>query len=309
VFRPCRFSIRRGINLEDVHGYETFTKTELINRGTNDKKYYIETLNGQRLLLRIADVSKYKSKENQFNMLNLLSELNIHMSRPIALGMCGDDKNVYQLLTWVDGVDLESMLPTMSETEQYNYGLKAGMVLGQIHSVPAPENTKNWELYFYRTLQKELDEYYSKTEIHCELGEIIVKFIEGNRSVINFRPQVYLHGDYNPGNLIIMPSGEVGVIDFSSRYGDFIWDIFKVHWRPHLYPHFFSGQINGCVNEPDLAFWEIYTFYFAYGALIALTSPQWVGLNNFEEGKLAAQNILNWSNNFNNSIPSWYLSK
>ena len=289
---------------------ENFVKIEPINKGwvvDNEKKFYIETNDGQRLLLRITDASEYENIKTKFEMLELLAGLNISMSRPINFGFC-DDIRVYQLLTWVDGEDIESTLPVMPTSEQYDWGLKAGKILRDIHSVPSPKDTCSWDVHFNNMLQGELESYCSKTESHSEHGEIIIAYLKENNDVLGMRPQTFIHGDYNPGNLIMMSSGELGVIDFSSGYGDPFWDIFKVSWRPHLFPHFYSGQIYGYFNcEPALDFWKVYSYYFAFGALIALQAPYWVGFNNLEEGKGVARNILTWSRSFKNLIPSWYL--
>jgi len=298
----------------NIPGCEAFVKVKPIKKGwinengVNDKKYYIETSDGQRLLLRIADVSEYKNKKAQLAMLERLCILDIPMSRPVDFGLCNDGMNTYQLLTWVDGEDVEALLPTMPKTEQYHFGLKAGRLLRTIHSILAPKGREDWNDTFNDILKNELATYHSKTELHCELGGIIVEYFNKNRDILGARSQTFIHGDYNPGNLIIMPNGEIGVIDFNSGYGDPYWDIFKVSWRPELFPHFYSGQIRGYFNsEPSLEFWKVYTYYFAYGALLALRSPQWAGFNNLEEGKIVAQNILDWSDNLNNPIPAWYL--
>jgi len=203
---------------------------------------------------------------------------------------------------------VESALPAMPTSEQYNWGLKAGRLLREIHSVPASKDAQSWGIHFNNMLQGELESYYSKAELHSEHGEVIIKQLNENNDVLGVRPQTFIHGDYNPGNLIMMPSGELGVIDFSSGYGDPFWDIFKASWRPHLFPHFYSGQIRGYFNsEPALDFWKVYSYYFAFGALIALQAPHWAGFNNLEEGKSVTQNILTWSHNFKSPIPSWYL--
>lgn len=58
------------------------------------------------------------------------------MSRPVDFGVCNGGKQVYQLLTWCDGENLE--------TKQYVTGLKVGEALWKIHSVPTIENTEDW---------------------------------------------------------------------------------------------------------------------------------------------------------------------
>jgi len=228
------------------------------------------------------------------------------MSRPVGFGLCDHNKSVYQLL---DGEDVESVLPTITKTEQYSIGLKAGKLLRKIHSIPAPESTEKWDINFDRMLRGELEAYHSRKELHSELSDMIINYLKENRDILGVRPQTFIHGDYNPGNIIIMPNGELGVIDFSSSYGDPYWDIFKVSWRPALFPYFYSGQIRGYFNcNPTLEFWNAYTYYFAFGALIALAGPQWAGFHNLEEGKSVTQNILAWSDNLKNPIPKWYIA-
>ena len=274
---------------------------------TNDKKYYIETHDKQKLLLRIADVSEYENKRAQVDMLAQLHGLNIPMSRSVKLGLCNDGKSMYQLLTWVDGQDFESQLPTLSQADQHHLGLKAGAVLRKIHAIPAPKGASDWVASFNTMLQEEIEAYRVDAKLHCAAGEIIMAYFADSKNTLETRPQTLLHGDYNPSNLIITPQGEIGVIDFSCEYGDPCWDIFKVSWRPARYPHFYSAQIRGLMGEPDLAFWQVYMHYFTYGALLALRAPRWAGINNLEEGREIAQEILTWSDNLRNPIPEWYV--
>jgi len=145
----------------NIPGSEVFLKIEPINNSwTGDKKYYIETYDGQRLLLHVADTSEYERNKNQYNMLQRTSEQDISISYPVELGLCDDNKSVYQLLIWVNGEDVESVL---------RGGLEA---------------------------------HRSRIELHCEFGDMIIR-------------------------------------------------------------------------ELDLNFWNAYTYYFAYGTLIALASTHW----------------------------------
>jgi len=293
----------------NIPGFETFKKIEPINKGwTKDKKYYIETDNKRQLLLRIADVSEYERKKYEYDILKQVAELDIPMPRPVDFGFCDDNKNVYQLLTWVDGEDVQSVLPTITKTEQYNIGLKSGELLRKIHSIPAPGGIEDWNIKFNRMVNEQINEYHSRTELHSELGEIIIEYFNQNCDMLGTRPQSFIHGDYNPGNIIIMPNGEVGVIDFASGYGDPCWDISKAGWHPTLYPYFYSGLIRGHSDcEPTIEYWSVYTHCWALYAFYALTGPQWVGLDNFENGMNIVRDILAWSDNLTNPIPKWYV--
>ena len=57
--------------MTDIKNYETFIKIEPVNKGlSRDKKYYVETANGQRLLLRVSDISEYERKKAIFNLIS-----------------------------------------------------------------------------------------------------------------------------------------------------------------------------------------------------------------------------------------------
>ena len=72
--------------------------------------------------------------------MQLKQELGINMSLPIDFGTCNNEKNVYMLLTWVEGKDLEEILPTLTENEQYQLGREAGKILKKIHSIVVEED-------------------------------------------------------------------------------------------------------------------------------------------------------------------------
>lgn len=126
--------------MQDIKGYCTFKKIEPVNKGwSNDKKYYIETLAGKKLLLRVADISEYAAKKTEFENMKQVAALDVPMSKPLDFGTCDNGKSVYSLLTWCDGEDAESVLPKYSEIEQYMLGFESGKILRVIHSIPAPK--------------------------------------------------------------------------------------------------------------------------------------------------------------------------
>lgn len=64
--------------MRDIKNYNTFTKIEAVNKGwSNDKKYYIETDDGRRLLLRMrrlmreAMYSQWAQQLSPFSAENL----------------------------------------------------------------------------------------------------------------------------------------------------------------------------------------------------------------------------------------------
>ncbi len=104
--------------MHDIKNYNTFTKIEPVNKGwSSDKKYYIETADGRKLLLRVADISEYDRKKAEYEMMKQVAALGVPMSQPVDFGICDNEKSVYSLLTWCDGEDAEAILPCLTETE------------------------------------------------------------------------------------------------------------------------------------------------------------------------------------------------
>ena len=288
-----------------IHGYD-FKKVEYVNKGTNDEKYYVETYDGRQLMLRIMNITKYEQKKKEHAMLERITGLDIAFSRPVEFGLCNNGKNVYQLLTWIDGEDAESVLPKCTKTEQYNIGLKAGKVFKKINSIPAPDETEAWDIKLSRMLKELTNEFNSKMELHSEFGETVLGYFKEN--VLGVRSQSFCHGDCNPGNIIIMPNGEIGVIDFGCTYCDPCYDISQAGWYPTRFPYFYSGLIRGHYGkDPTIEYWKAYTYYWALNIFYALLYPQWVGLDNLENGKKIVRDILDWSDNLSNPIPNWYV--
>lgn len=204
---------------------------------------------------------------------------------------------------------MEAALPLMSETEQYVLGLRAGETLRKIHTLPAPEDIDPWRIRFESKVANWVAQYNSKPEIHSDIGGMLLRYLDENKSVLDSCTQTFIHGDYNTENIMVLPSGDISVIDFNcfnTPHGDPWWDMNNMAWMPTMYPHFYTGQICGYFgNEPPIEFWNVLTYYLAYDALAALTDPY--GLNGIEDGTDIVNNILKWTNNFSSTIPTWYL--
>jgi len=183
-------------DISNIAGFETFLKIELVDKGwSKDKKYYIETVDNRRLLLRISDISEYERKKIEFGMMQQLMELAIPMSQPIEFGICDRGNSVYVLLTWCDGEDAETRLPALTEIEQYNLGIKAGEILKKLHSIPASKAQEDWAIRFNKKINTKIKKYHD-CGISFEGDSNIMAYIEQNREFLENRPQCYQHGDY-----------------------------------------------------------------------------------------------------------------
>ena len=83
-----------------------------------------------------------------------VASLGIPMSRPIEFGICKD--GVYSIQSWIDGEDAEQVILGCSDAEQYVYGLEAGRILRQIHSIQAPATQEGWESRFNQKIDNKI---------------------------------------------------------------------------------------------------------------------------------------------------------
>ena len=82
-----------------------------LNKGwSSDRKYIVETLHGEKLLLRLSDASLLDAKAREFAIMEKFLHAGKNMSVPLGFGKADNGKSVYILLTWVEGEDLEAAL-------------------------------------------------------------------------------------------------------------------------------------------------------------------------------------------------------
>lgn len=296
-------------NFEDILEYKTFKKVERINKGwSDDEKYYIETIDDDKILLRVADISKYDSKKEEFDMMKQVAALGVPMSQPISFGMCNNKKCVYTLLSWCDGNDAEIVLPTLPEMEQYTLGIKSGEILSQIHSISAPDKQEMWSTYFNRKTNLKIEKY-KECGLHFIGDERVLEYIEKNRYLLDNRYQTYQHGDYHVGNMIINNKKDLLIIDFNrSDFGD-PWEEFnRIVWSATISPYFATGQLNGYFKgKPPLEFFKLLALYISSNTLSSIYWSIQFGQDEVNIMINQSQDVLMWFDNMKNPIPSWYI--
>ncbi len=117
---------------------------------SGDKKYYIETVDEKHLLLRVADSSEYAQKKTEYEIINKMINIGVSMSHPVDFGICNEGKSVYTLLSWIEGEEVETILSTLTEIEQYKLGIESGKNLRKIHGLPAPQGIDDWSIRYFR---------------------------------------------------------------------------------------------------------------------------------------------------------------
>jgi aminoglycoside phosphotransferase (APT) family kinase protein len=297
--------------MRDIKDYDTFLKIQQINKGmSSDKKYYIETAGGQRLLLRIADISEYERKKAEFDIMKKAVMLGIPMPQPFDFGICDSGKSVYTLLTWIDGKEVETILPGLTESEQYSLGVKSGEILLKIHTIPVPENADDWAARYFSVIDKRLAAFRSEG-VPFDGDATILDFIESNRCLLKNRPQCRHHGDYHEGNMIISESGELSIIDWHTvdfdNYGDPWYEFNRIGT---VFPAFASGQIDGYFHgKPPKEFWTLLAYYLAASAITSIVWAKYFAPERLNAILQLNVDVLHWFDNMENPVPTWYLKE
>lgn len=284
---------------------------EPVNKGwSKDRKYYVKDKSGQSFQLRISCISEYDNKLAEFERINTLSKLNFNMSMPVEFGKCNDGKNVYMILTWIDGQDARTLLSTLSETDQYKYGFQAGDILKKVHSVKGNDKTVSWAIHYTRKIEK-LTERYKNCPIKIKDERKVLEFIKTNAYYLEGREITLQHGDYHVGNFIITDDGSLGIIDFNrSSYGD-PWEEYDRYiftWSVSI--PFAIGQIHGYFDNkvPD----QFFRLMSLYNATNIIASIPWAipfGADDVETMIKNGLCIYECYNAFDLYIPNWYSDK
>ncbi len=283
-----------------------FITKEPITKGwSSDKKYCVTDECGTKYLLRISDISLHDTKLAEFNFMKQVVSLGVPMCKPVEFGTLED--GVYSIQSWIDGEDAEEVMPCYSDSEQYAYGVEAGRILRKIHSIPAPATAEDWETRFNRKIDRKI-KTYGECPLKYENGQAFIDYINENRHLLKDRPQVYQHGDYHIGNMMIDRDGKLTVIDFNrSDFGD-PWEEFnRIVWCAQSSPHFATGMVNGYFNNNvPLEFWKLLALYIASNTLSSLYWAIPFGEAEVDVMVNQASEVLMWYDNMRNPVPTWY---
>lgn len=283
-----------------------FATKQPINKGwSSDKKYCVTDKNGTKYLLRVSDIAEYDKKQSEFNMMKQVSALGVPMCQPIEFGTC--DEGVYSIQSWIDGEDAEEVIATLSDTEQYVYGLEAGRILKKIHSIPAPVTQEDWEARFNRKMNYKIQKY-NECPLKYENGQAFIDYINEKRHLLKDRPQTYQHGDYHIGNMMIGRDKKLYIIDFNRNdYGD-PWEEFnRIVWVSQKSSCFASGMVNGYFdNDVPMAFWKLLALYISSNTLSSLFWAIPFGEEQIQVMINQSKDVLSWYDNMKNPIPTWY---
>lgn len=295
----------------DVPDSHTWKIIRKINEGwSDDEKYYVKTDDGNQFLLRISDESSLIKEQACYVALKELNHKNIPVSKLVNEGKCNQGKNTFRLFSWIDGTEARKLLSNFPAKKQYELGVQAGRILGEIHQVNCPTNQSVWSAHFNKKIDRKI-KAYNNCGVSVKNAHKVLIYIEKHKHLINHRPQCFHHGDYHIGNMLIRPENTLAVIDFNRLdFGD-PWDEFnRIVWSVAESPLFASGQINGYFDgEIPSDFFELMALYIAVNQLGAIPWGVPYGAAQIAVFVQQIEEVLDWYDNFERTIPQWYIRR
>ena len=276
---------------------------ERLDKAVTDRKFCVETTWGKKRLLVIHTTEHYDWLENDFRMCDYIASSGINVMQPVSMGTFREKALAYQLYTWFDGVDLAEALTRMNPAEQFSAGKKTGELLRKLHTLPPMWEAEPWGIRFRRKVQEEI-QVYNDNPNKFRSGDLLVRYLQDNLELVDNRPQMFVHGDFNCGNLMFLPDGQIGIIDlgWGNNCNDPWWDFREMTCHPKQSANFSTGLTKGYFEgEPPLEFFRLLSYYLAFGVLgefrdyTGEDDPEWV------------KTTLNWFDDMRNPMPTWYL--
>lgn len=296
--------------LQEIPGYPSWNKILPVTKGwSDDKKFCIEDNSGYKMILRINEISTFESKQKIFESHQQLDYLGLNLPKPIEFGVFNAKKNVYSLYSWVEGQDAEEKISEYDNQAQYALGRKAGISLKKIHSLPASSKIETWNNRYNKKIERNIQNY-RKCNYKFEKDHSAIKYLEQNRDLLNPRPQSFQHGDYHLGNLVIDSNDQIGIIDFSRfDYGD-PWEEFaRIVFSLNFSISFVIGQIHGYFEDNIPAnFFPLLKIYIVNNLISSIPWAISFGTDEIEFMLKNAQKIRQFYNDFEATIPEWYVS-
>ncbi len=124
-----------------------FISKELVDKGrSKDKKYCVKTHDSTKYFLRVNTIGKEDKLKKLYEISQEVETLGITFCNAAEYGV--NEEGEYILQRWVEGEDAEKVIPTLSEKEQYKYGLEAGQILNKIHSILPKIELDDWAIKF-----------------------------------------------------------------------------------------------------------------------------------------------------------------
>lgn len=301
--------------LHKIAGSDNWVSAIPVGGGwSSDVKFKVILRDGSKLLLRVSDIKFLDKKKAEYEALEQVASLGILMSTPYEFGIIEGEDKLYMKLAWIDGDNVEDAMPKLTKQQQYEAGLKAGRLLKKLHTLPSNLTPEQWKQKNIKVLT-ERDALYQACDYYkIEHYEEMMQFIQNNMSLLDNRPLTFHHGDFQGRNIIVTPSGDVGVIDFERTSSGDPYEEFNrmMAYTRRFSEEFSCGQIDGYFENEDIPeeFFRVVAFHTAMKLLTTIifgvTTKQ---KHIYEENELAKEILFNDYKGYTQFVPDWYVKK
>lgn len=277
---------------------------------SNDTKYYIKDDLNQEFVLRVADISRYDRKKEEYEVMKKFYSLDINMSKPLSFGVCNNKQLVYILVDWIKGEQAEIVLVNLSKEIQYELGYQAGMILRKTKNLEFVSNISDFEKYFNDKIDSRIEAYQNCSVKNSKVDEMVT-YINDNRHLLKNRKQYLRHGDYHVGNMIIDEDNKLSIIDFNRfRYGDIIDEFNRISISSRISKEFVNAQINAFHNDDVPESFFIILKFYVLSTMIG-TIPWSLIFDGDDDLKFAIEcidNVYDEYDKLKSIYPSWYIN-
>lgn len=254
---------------------------------SHDRKYKI-VIDDQAWLLRVSPADRYAGKQEEFAQLVRLNQVSNAFPSAVDHGLSPDGSDCFVRYEWIQGAEALTVFASLSDEQQFQYGIEAGKLLRIIHDLP---QTKVIDSYTeIATKMKVRGQQMRDLQLEFDGYEAMVAFMEANLHLLQNSPTSFRHGDFHLGNMLIDPLGNLRVIDFNrSDFGDPMDDMGKLFTfsRRESIP-FSRGQIAGYSPASPETF-----FKHALCHVLQICAFGLVWAQQFGEAEIAVQHELN----------------
>ena len=294
--------------IQDIpHFHEWKDLEELTGGNSKECKYRLIDAKGRACILRVSPVDRFHLKHQEYANLVRLEPFNLNIPKPLQFGLCNNGSHLYMLLSWIEGTTVASLLPTMTESEQFDLGSQCGATLLELHQHSFVRSSMDWS-HRYHEIEQDILVKYAQSPIRLLNEAIGFNYLEKHRSLLNNRPLVIKHGDYHAANLLVTPQKGIGIIDFdrcmiSDPYEEFAILV----WTAEHHPAFARGQISGYFQGqvPD-DFFPLLAYYITVYAFEHVSWALGYGKHTPKTIQKTAEDLLALFNGYQTLQPKWY---
>lgn len=285
---------------------KNFKRITEINKGfSSDKKYIVDEL----YLVRIFSKHEETRRKIEFTCIQELASYSSYVPKAFEFGCIPDLDSCYMVLEYLPGDDAESVLPQLTDEEQYAAGLLSGSELKKLHKFTAPLEIPSW----YEVKKQKSDKYLEKLKgipVAEDIKSLLEKYIKKNEHLMEGRPNTFLHDDFHPTNLVINKKSFSGIIDFQRMdWGDPLHDLTKLgFFSKRISVPFTRGVVDGYRQGGALtnSFWELYSLYSAMHIVSALVWGMQMGQDQYDVLLKYSLDVLDDHVHFKRQMPKWY---